>query len=44
MVLARFLGSGLARLINDIFFFGITGVERVFFRVFGVFDREMNWK
>lgn len=44
MVLARFLGSGLARLINDIFFFGTTGVERVLFCALGVFDCEMNWK
>ncbi len=32
MVLARPLGSGLARLINDIPLPGTTGVERVLFR------------
>lgn len=44
MVLARPLGSGLARLINDIPLPGTTGVERVLFRALGVSDREMNWK
>lgn len=38
------LGSGLARLINDIPLPGTTGVERVLFRALGVSDREMNWK
>ncbi|MFO6427364.1 hypothetical protein ACLBOM_26020 [Escherichia coli] len=41
---ASFLGSGLARLINDIPLPGTTGVERVLFRALGVSDREMNWK
>lgn len=44
MVLARPLGSGLARLINDIPLPGTTGVERVLFSALGVSDREMNWK
>ncbi len=38
------LGSGLARLINDIPLPGTTGVERVLFSALGVSDREMNWK
>ena len=42
MVLARPLGSGLARLINDIPLPGTTGVERVLFSALGVSDREMN--
>lgn len=44
MVLARPLGSGLARLINDIPLPGTAGVERVLFRLPGVSDSEMNWK
>ena len=44
MVLARPLGSGLARLINDIPLPGTAGVERVLFSALGVSDREMNWK
>lgn len=44
MVLARPLGSGLARLINDIPLPGTTGVERVLFSALGVSNHEMNWK
>lgn len=44
MVLARPLGSGLARLINDIPLPGTAGVERILFRLPGVSDHEMNWK
>ena len=44
MVLARPLGSGLARLINDIPLPGTAGVERILFRLPGVSDSEMNWK
>ncbi|EFA6186419.1 potassium-transporting ATPase subunit A [Escherichia coli] len=44
MVLARPLGSELARLMNDIPLPGTAGVERILFRLPGVSDHEMNWK
>ncbi len=43
-VVARPLGSGLARLINDIPLPGLTGIERLLWRGLGISQHEMNWK
>ena len=43
-VLARPLGSGLARLINNVPLPGTGGVEKGIWRVLGIDDREMNWR
>lgn len=43
-IVARPLGSGLARLINDIPLPGLTGIERLLWRGLGISQHEMNWK
>lgn len=43
-VVARPLGSGLARLINDIPLPGLTGIEHLLWRGLGISQHEMNWK
>ncbi|MBN6043922.1 potassium-transporting ATPase subunit KdpA [Citrobacter sp. ku-bf4] len=43
-VLARPLGAGLARLINNIALPGTAGVERLIWRGLGISSHEMNWK
>lgn len=43
-VVARPLGSGLARLINDTSLPGLTGIERLLWRGLGISQHEMNWK
>ena len=43
-VLARPLGTGLARLINNVPLPGTGGVEKGIWRVLGIDDREMNWR
>ena len=43
-VVARPLGAGLARLINDASLPGVTGIERVLWRGLGISQHEMNWK
>lgn len=43
-VLARPLGSGLARLINNVPLPGTGSVEKGIWRVLGIDDREMNWR
>ena len=43
-VLARPLGSGLARLINNVPLPGMGGVEKGIWRVLGIDEREMNWR
>ena len=43
-VLARPLGSGLARLINNVPLPGTASVEKGIWRVLGIDDREMNWR
>ncbi|EMF0717669.1 potassium-transporting ATPase subunit KdpA [Citrobacter freundii] len=43
-VVARPLGSGLARLINDTPLPGLTGIERLLWRGLGISQHEMNWK
>ena len=44
MILAKPLGSGLARLIEGSPLPGLAGVERVIWRLSGVRQREMNWR
>ena len=44
MILAKPLGSGLARLIEGTPLPGLAGVERVIWRLSGVRQREMNWR
>lgn len=44
LVLARPLGAGLARLINNIALPGTAGVERLIWRGLGISSHEMNWK
>ena len=43
-ILARPLGSGLARLINNVPLPGTGSVEKGIWRVLGIDDREMNWR
>ena len=43
-ILARPLGSGLARLINNVPLPGTGSVEKGIWRVLGIEDREMNWR
>ena len=43
-VLARPLGTGLARLINNVPLPGTGSVEKGIWRVLGVRDQEMNWR
>ncbi|WP_257896335.1 potassium-transporting ATPase subunit KdpA, partial [Enterobacter chuandaensis] len=43
-VLARPLGSGLARLINNVPLPGTGSVEKGIWRILGIDDREMNWR
>ncbi|ECJ9165905.1 potassium-transporting ATPase subunit KdpA [Salmonella enterica] len=43
-VLAKPLGSGLARLIAAVPLPGVTGVERILWRTLGITDHEMNWR
>jgi K+-transporting ATPase ATPase A chain len=43
LVLARPLGTCLARMINDIPLPGLAGIERVLWRVAGIRAEEMNW-
>ncbi|ECV0010034.1 potassium-transporting ATPase subunit KdpA [Salmonella enterica] len=43
-VLAKPLGSGLARLIAAVPLPGVAGVERVLWRTLGITDHEMNWR
>lgn len=43
-VLARPLGAGLARLINNNALPGTAGVERLIWRGLGISSHEMNWK
>ena len=44
MILAKPLGSGLARLIEGTPLPGLAGAERVIWRLSGVRQREMNWR
>ncbi|MGL5453306.1 MAG: potassium-transporting ATPase subunit KdpA [Citrobacter telavivensis] len=43
-VLARSLGTGLARLIGNNSLPGTAGIERLIWRGLGISSREMNWK
>ncbi|ELM1617319.1 potassium-transporting ATPase subunit KdpA [Salmonella enterica] len=43
-VLAKPLGSGLARLIAAVPLPGVAGVERILWRTLGITDHEMNWR
>ncbi|ECY6824420.1 potassium-transporting ATPase subunit KdpA [Salmonella enterica] len=43
-VLAKPLGSGLARLIAAVPLPGVTGVERILWHTLGITDHEMNWR
>lgn len=43
-VLARPLGMGLARLINNVPLPGTGSVEKGIWRVLGIDDREMSWR
>ncbi|HFZ8993695.1 TPA: potassium-transporting ATPase subunit KdpA [Citrobacter freundii] len=43
-LLARPLGVGLARIINDTPFAGTAGIERLLWRILGISRQEMNWK
>ncbi|QRG77925.1 potassium-transporting ATPase subunit KdpA [Citrobacter sp. R56] len=43
-VVARPLGSGLARLINNTPLPGVGGVERLLWRCLGISTEEMNWQ
>ena len=43
LVLARPLGTCLARMVNDIPLPGLAGVERVLWRVAGIRAEEMGW-
>ncbi len=43
-VLARPLGTGLARLINNVALPGTGSIEKGIWRVLGIDDREMNWR
>ncbi|MCE4191973.1 potassium-transporting ATPase subunit KdpA, partial [Escherichia coli] len=40
----RLVGSGLARLINNVPLPGTASVEKGIWRVLGIDDREMNWR
>ncbi|EAQ5771836.1 potassium-transporting ATPase subunit KdpA [Salmonella enterica subsp. enterica serovar Senftenberg] len=44
LVLAKPLGSGLARLIAAVPLPGMAGVERILWRTLGITDHEMNWR
>ncbi|MGV7094082.1 potassium-transporting ATPase subunit KdpA [Siccibacter turicensis] len=44
LILAKPLGSGLARFIEGLPLPGLAGIERVIWRVSGVNAREMNWR
>jgi len=44
LILAKPLGSGLARLIEGTPLPGLAGVERVIWQLSGVRQREMNWR
>jgi K+-transporting ATPase ATPase A chain len=44
MILARPLGSGLARLIDDRPLAGVAGFERLFWRASGVASESMSWR
>ncbi|WNN49613.1 potassium-transporting ATPase subunit KdpA [Siccibacter colletis] len=44
LILAKPLGSGLARLIEGTPLPGLAGAERVIWRLSGVRQREMNWR
>lgn len=44
LVLAKPLGSGLARLIAAVPLPGVAGVERILWRTLGITDHEMNWR
>jgi len=44
LILAKPLGSGLARLIEGTPLPGLAGAERVIWRLCGVRQREMNWR
>ncbi|EAQ1871907.1 potassium-transporting ATPase subunit KdpA [Salmonella enterica] len=44
LVLAKPLGSGLARLIAAVPLPGVAGVERILWRTLGITDQEMNWR
>ncbi|VEA04977.1 potassium-transporting ATPase A chain [Salmonella enterica subsp. salamae] len=44
LVLAKPLGSGLARLIAAVPLPGVAGVERILWRALGITDHEMNWR
>ena len=43
-VLARPLGTALARLINNVPLPGTRNIENVLWRISGISDREMNWR
>ncbi|EHC53191.1 Potassium-transporting ATPase A chain [Salmonella enterica subsp. enterica serovar Give str. S5-487] len=43
LVLAKPLGSGLARLIAAVPLPGVAGIERILWRTLGITDHEMNW-
>lgn len=43
-VLAKPLGSGLARLIAAVPLPGVAGIERILWRTLGITDHEMNWR
>ena len=43
-VVARPLGFGLARLINNTSLPGLTGVESLLWRSLGISQQEMNWR
>lgn len=43
-ILAKPLGSGLARLIVAVPLPGVAGIERVIWRSLGITDHEMNWR
>ncbi|EAA9758875.1 potassium-transporting ATPase subunit KdpA [Salmonella enterica] len=44
LVLAKPLGSGLARLIAAVPLPGVAGIERILWRTLGITDHEMNWR
>ncbi|MGA4665526.1 potassium-transporting ATPase subunit KdpA [Enterobacter ludwigii] len=44
LVLARPLGTGLARLINNVSLPGTGSIEKGIWRVLGIRDQEMNWR
>lgn len=43
-VIARPLGFGLARLINNTSLPGLTGIGSLFWRGLGISQQEMNWR